>query len=390
MSGRSAPHSIVAWMLGGATMPDGVEPVLAGLCERLVLADVPLARAAFFISTLHPLLFGHSFIWTPERGVVAEPAALTRQSEESFRRSPPLRVLGAGETIRRRLLDPACARDFAILDDLVADGCTDYLIHPLVFSDGQIKAVSWTTRHPGGFAPEHLAAFAAISPALARMLEIDAMRRMASTLLDTYVGHHSGERILKGSIHCGDIDRIEAVVMLMDVRDFTSFANAHPPEAAIARVNAFFACCVPAIDAVGGEVLKFTGDGLLAIVPLEGRTREAACGAALAAVEAIATAVGESDGLGTPPLAYGVALHLGEVLYGNIGAGHRLDFTAMGPVVNKAARLEKLAGELGCRLVTSADFASHAGRPLVPLGRWPLKGFQEPETVFGLPGEGVG
>ncbi len=377
-------------MLSGATMTGGVEPVIAGLCERLVLAGVPLARAGLFISTLHPLLFGHSFIWTPDQGVLAELAALTRQSEDSFRHSPPLRVLQTGVTIRRRLLDPACARDHPILDGLAADGCTDYLIHPLIFSDGQIKAVSWTTRHPGGFAAEHLAAFAAVSPALARMLEIDAMRRMATMLLDTYVGHHSGERILQGSIHCGDIERIEAVVMVLDVRDFTSFANASPPEAVIARVNAFFACCVPAIEAVGGEVLKFMGDGLLAIVPLQGRTREAACGAALAAADAIATAVGESDGLGTPPLGYGVALHLGEVLYGNIGAGHRLDFTAMGPVVNKAARLEKLAGDLGRPLVTSAAFARHAGPGLVPLGGWSLKGFPEPETVFGLADEQPG
>ncbi len=390
MEGAPVTEPIVAWLLSGGTMAGGAERVVEGLCRRLVEAGVPLARAGMFVNTLHPLLFGHSFIWTAERGVELGEATLAQQADDSFRQSAPLRVLGTGETIRRRLLDPACPRDFSILDQLEADGCTDYLMHPLVFSDGQIKAVSWTTRHAQGFAPEHLAVFEAISPALARMLEIDAMRRVATTLLDTYVGHRSGERILKGSIHCGDIERIEAVVMLVDLRDFTAFANTHPAEAAIARVNAFFDCCVPAIDAEGGEVLKFMGDGLLAIIPLEGRTREAACGAALSAAAAIATAVQDAEEPAAQPLTYGIALHLGEVLYGNIGAGHRLDFTAMGPVVNKAARLGQLAGELRCPLVASADFSAHAGDALVAVGRWPLKGFPEAEAVYGLPTEGGG
>jgi adenylate cyclase len=366
------------------------ESVLDDLCRRLTEADVPVVRVAVFVDTLHPLLFGHTFIWTRERGTETAEATLVERAGDGFSRSPPLRVIANGETIRRRLLDPACPRDFAILTDLVADGCTDYLIQPLVFSDGRNKAVSWATRHPAGFAPEHLAVLEAVSRPLARVVEIDTMRRVATMVLDTYVGHRSGERILHGSIHCGDIERIEAVVMLLDLRDFTSFANAHTAEEAIARVNAFFACCVPAIAAIDGEVLKFTGDGLIAIVPLEGRTREAACAAALAAAEAIAGAVDDREALRARPLAYGVALHLGELLYGNIGAGQRLDFTAMGPVVNKAARLEKLAGQLGRPLVTSADFARHAGRALVPLGRWPLKGFPEPEAVFGLPDGKVG
>ena len=215
------------------------------------------------------------------------------------------------------------------------------------------------------------------------------MRRVATMLLDTYVGHRSGERISRGSIHCGDIQGVEAVrVMLVDVRGFTAFANTHPAEAAITPGQHLLRL-LRAGDRRGGrrglEVhgRRAAGDGALLI---EGRTREAACGAALSAREAIATAVGKSQERRVPPLAYGVALHLGEVLYGNIGAGHRLDFTAMGPVVNKAARLEALAGGgFGRPLLTSADFARHAGRPLRPLGRWPLKGFPEPGAVFGLP-----
>lgn len=387
----AAAGPIVDWLLDGARPATRPEELLAGLCARLSeAAGLPLARVALFVNTLHPLLFGHGFFWTPGQAVRVGEAPLTQQAEDSFQKSAPLHVLRTGEAIRRRIADPAGLRDFSILDELAAEGCTDYLIHPLTFSNGQIQAMSWTTRAPAGFTDAHLALLEALARPLARVVEIHALRRVATTLLDTYVGHQSGERILKGSIHCGDVERIEAVVMLLDLRGFTAFSNSRPAEAAIARVNAFFAGCVPAIEAEGGEVLKFTGDGLLAILPLQGRTRAAACAAALRAAAAIAVAVGRDHILADPPLAYGIALHLGEVLYGNVGAGHRLDFTAMGPVVNKAARLEQLAGELGRTLLASAEFARHVGSGLARLGRWPLKGFPEPETVYGLAAEAAG
>ena len=271
-------------------------------------------------------------------------------------------VMETGRTIRRRLEDPDCPSDFVILDELRAEGVTDYLIQPLEFSDGQIHAISWTTTRPGGFSDADLAALEAIRRPLARLTEIYALRRVLATLLATYVGRSTGQRILEGRIRRGDIERIHAVILLADLRGFTRLSDTLPGDRVIELLNGWFDALVPAIEAAGGEVLKFIGDGLLAIFPV-GAEPATACGAALAAVgaarEALAAFNAGLRARGQAELRYGMALHRGEVLYGNIGSATRLDFTTIGPAVNLTARLETLARDLGRDLLVSAAFAAH-------------------------------
>ena len=304
---------------------------------------------------------------------------------DTYRRSPVPVVFERALAIRRRLADPACPDDYEILAEMRAEGVTDYLIQPLPFTNGEVHAVSWTTRRPRGFGDDDMAALEAIRPPLARLAEVYALRRIAATLLNTYVGRDAGERILQGRIRRGDIERIDAVILLSDLRDFTAQSNRLPGEAVIGLLNSYFDCLVPPIEAHGGEVLKFVGDGLLGIFPVAADPREACRGALAAAAEAraaLSEANAERAAHGEPEQRFGLALHLGEVLYGNIGSAGRLDFTTIGPAVNLTARLETLARDLGRDLVASTAFARHSPEPLHSLGTFRLRGFQMPEEVF--------
>jgi adenylate cyclase len=263
---------------------------------------------------------------------------------------------------------------------------TDYLAAPLVFTDGAIHAVTCTTRQPGGFTDAQIAGIEAVITPLARVAEIRAFRRMAGTLLDTYVGHDAGERILAGHIRRGDIEEIHAAIWLSDMRGFTALADGLPPRVLIDLLNRYFDCQVPVILEHGAEVLKFMGDGLLAIFAIAGDETEV-CRRALTAARQAQTNIAALASSAMPGLRFGLALHIGDVLYGNIGSGNRLDFTCIGPAVNFAARIEKLTGQLGRAILASEEFARHCPGEFAPLGDFTLPGFSAAQSVFGLEDE---
>jgi len=376
---------VVDWLVDGAPTAGQPQDVLAQLCDRLLVCGLPLHRVAMFITTLHPNVMGRRFLWRPSEGVLVTEAQYDIVATDTYGRSPVPVVFEHAETIRRRLADPTCPNDYQILDEMRAEGVTDYLIQPLPFTNGEVHAVSWTTTRPGGFADEQIAALEAIRRPFARLAEVYALRRIATTLLNTYVGRGAGERILQGRIRRGDIERIHAVILLSDLRDFTSLSDRLSGEAVIGLLNSYFDCLVPALDAHGGEVLKFVGDGLLGIFPVADDP-VIACRGALAAADEARAALTEANAERTaraePELRYGLALHLGEVLYGNVGSAGRLDFTTIGPAVNLTARLETLARDLERDLVASAAFARHCPEALTSLGSFQLRGFRAPQEVF--------
>jgi len=382
--------AVAAWLIDGARSAAESPSVLDELCERLTECGIPLWRAAVFVSTLHPQLMGRSFIWRLGLGVEIREAPHEFSDAVEFRESPVRHVRVTRTAIRRRLTDADCPIDFPMLRDLVAEGVTDYLAVPLEFTNGEIYAATWTTREPGGFTDAQVAGIEAIAAPLARVAEVRALRRTATTLLNTYVGNNAGERILAGRIRRGDTEAIHAVIWLSDMRGFTRAADRLTPQTLIGLLNRYFDCQVPVIQEQGGEVLKFMGDGLLAIFRVAADDSDLAtvCGRALAAARqarANVAAVDATDMVGnTGRLRFGLALHVGEVLYGNIGGGSRLDFTCIGPAVNLAARLEKLAGSLGRTVVASDEFARHCAGELTPLGEFTLPGFAAPRQVFGL------
>ena len=377
---------IADWLIDGARSAPQPQEVLAQLCERLVACGTPLWRVAVFVNTLHPQMIGRRFIWRPGANVEISEGRFGLLDTPEFRENPVARVYATKTAIRRRLADPNCVMDFPILEELRAEGVTDYLALPLFFTDGAIHLVTCTTRQPGGFTDAQISALEAIMTPLARVAEIRAWRRTASVLLDTYVGHDAGERILAGHIRRGDIEEIHAAIWLSDMRGFTAMADRLPPRVMIDLLNRYFDCQVPVILDHGAEVLKFMGDGLLAIFTIAGDETEV-CKRALAAARRAQANIAELSVSAMPGLRFGLALHVGDVLYGNIGSGNRLDFTCIGPAVNFAARMEKLAGELGRGILASGEFARHCPTEFAAIGEFTLAGFSEPQLVFGLEDE---
>ena len=226
--------------------------------------------------------------------------------------------------------------DIPVLRDLAAAGATDYVAHPLLFSDGTIHVVTWATDRPTGFTPEQIGELVSVVAPLARVAEIRALRRTASNVIETYVGNQTGERILAGKIRRGHVETIRAAIWLSDMRSFTTLAERLPPQALVDLLNQYFDCQVPVIASRGGEILKFMGDGLLAIFPVaEGEQPGEVCARAMDSAREARARVDELNAHRTgEPIRFGLALHLGQVMYGNIGGGNRLDFTCIGPAVN--------------------------------------------------------
>jgi adenylate cyclase len=387
----AALQEVTDWLIDGARSATSPIRLMAETCERLVAAGMPLWRVAVFVRTLHPDIYGRAFFWRPGAEVVMNPAGFEVQDSPEYRRSPLAILYDTAREVRYRLDDPG-SRRFPFFDDMRGEGVTDYIALPLLFIDGSTHGSSWTTKQPGGFGDDELAALRAIVRPLTRIIEIVNLRRTSLSLLDNYVGNSAGERIMGGQIRRGHTDTLHAAIWLSDLRGFTALSDRLPAETVVDILNHYFDCQVSAIRDHGGEVLKFMGDGLLAVFPIaeaDGDSRRV-CGQVLeaaresrASVAALNYPIGET----VERFRFGVALHVGKILYGNIGGGNRLDFTCIGPAVNLAARLEKIAGRLNRTIVASEGFAGICAGGWSELGEFPIAGFTRAERVYGLADE---
>jgi len=384
-------QKLTDWLVDGARSAPNPQQMMAETCERLVAAGLPLWRVGVFVRTLHPDIIGVNFVWRPGAEVVVGTANYDMLDSPEYRNSPLAIVFGEGREVRHRIDDPEAKR-FPFLDDMRAEGVTDYIALPILQIDGSVHASSWTTKQPGGFTDEQLNNLRSLIRPLSRVIEITRMRRTATNLLDIYVGNRAGERIMGGQIRRGHTDTMQAAIWLSDLRGFTALSDRLPAETVVDILNHYFDCQVSAIKTHGGEVLKFMGDGLLAVFPIAevvGDTEQVctdvleAARESRAKVDAMQYAIGET----IERFRFGVALHVGQVLYGNIGGGNRLDFTCIGPAVNLAARLEKIAGRLHRTVVASAAFAHACAGAWSDLGEFPIAGFSKAERVYGLADE---
>jgi adenylate cyclase len=383
------PGPILDWLIGEARqLPDG-SAVLSELCKRLVDAGMPLRRASFHIRTLHPQLFGLGFYW--QRGsdeVRVFRAQHGIQATALFQHSP-MRVLfeGAG-AVRQRLDLPDAEFQFPMFYELRNEGLTDYVALPMAFSDGKTHGTTWSSDRPGGFESGDLGQIEDLLPAYSLLLEIHFNRRIAINILDTYVGHHAGERILQGEITRGSGQTVRAAIWICDLRDFTARSESAGRDELLDCLNRFFDCMAGPVEKQGGEILKFMGDAMLAIFPLDGeRACWRAVQAAIDARAAIATLNEDLLTRGQKGIGFGIALHVGEVMYGNIGAANRLDFTVVGPAVNLTSRLEALCRKLGPDILVSDDFADLCSSTFRSLGTHRLPGISRPVEVFTLDAE---
>jgi adenylate cyclase len=381
--------AIVDWLIDGARSAAMPSRLMAECCERMVAAGLPLWRVGIFIRTLHPEIYGRNFIWRQDAAEVEVGTVdFAIQETPEFKRSPLSLVFREGVEVRGNPNGPDVVR-FPFLDDLRQEGATDYIAMPLRFLDDTVHALTWTTRHPGGFSDEQIAAMRAVTKPLTRITEIITLRRTATVLLDTYVGNRAGERIMGGQIRRGHTDTMQAVIWLSDLRGFTALSDRLPAEMVVEILNHYFDCQVASIRAHGGEVLKFMGDGLLAVFPIDEYIGDAnyVCSRVLEAAREARAGVDEltyTIGKAIERFRFGVALHVGNILYGNIGGGNRLDFTCIGPAVNLAARLEKIAGRVGRTVVASEGFVRVCDAEWNELGEFPIAGFSKAQRVYGL------
>jgi adenylate cyclase len=379
--------SILDWLVGEARRLPSGRSLLRALCERLVAAGLPLARASFHVRILHPQLFGIGYYWQRGSDEIRVFRAEHGIQETSMYQQSPMRVLfeGAG-AVRQRLDLPEVAFRFPLFYELRDQGVTDYVALPVAFSDGKIHGTTWASDRPGGFATADLAQIYDLLPLFGLHLESHFNRRIAITLLDTYVGQAAGERILSGQITRGSGETVRAALWLCDLRGFTELSERMGRDDVIACLNQYFDCMAKPVQEHGGEILKFMGDAMLAMFPLE--TDDAcrrALQAALDARAAMAQLNRERGGRGEEALGFGIALHTGDVMYGNIGAANRLDFTVIGPAVNLTSRIEGLCRTLRLDLLVSDTFAGMcACAEYRSLGEYQLAGIGRRVEVFAV------
>ncbi len=379
-------RELTTWLQSDARMIAATGVVDQAIVDRLLAAGIPLARYTTGVPSLHPQVDSFSALWEPGKGVTVRRFRQDALDGTDLQRSPIMIAYTEGRIQRYRLESEANADEYSLLSDFRRSGLTDYYVLPLPFGDGTNKAMTFATDRPGGFSDEDIAILASLQHPLAAVVELGYLRFQAVTLVETYVGPVAGRRVLDGAIRRGSGESLRAVIWFCDLKGFTALSERLPSQLLIDTLNAYFDATTSAIEAHGGEILKFIGDAVLAIFQpgAEGETAAAqsAIGAAREAVSRLAETNAQRQARGEPAIDCGIALHVGEVTYGNVGGHNRLDFTVIGPAVNLASRIEALTRDLQRPVLVSADFAALAPEAFIELGNFELKGIGGAQPVY--------
>jgi adenylate cyclase len=380
--------ALARWITAEPHQSDDSTAFVRALAERLMVAGVPLWRMRYALMTMHPEVLWRSVFWRADEGASTIDQPHQRLEDPFYTASPVATVRQSGASLRIRL--GAGELPYALCVELRDQGGTDFFAQPLPFANGQVGYITFVTQKADGFSESELALLEAICPFLARRVELESAYYATRALLEVYLGKNAARRVLAGQFQRGAGELIDAAIWFSDVRGFTELSDRTDPKRVIEILDGHFDAIAAAVSDNGGEVLKFIGDAVLAIFPL-GDDPRAACRRALTAAEQAFGALARvNDALvarGDSPVLVGVALHRGRVMYGNIGARDRLDFTVISSAVNEAARLESLCKPLGVRLALSAAFvetAEPAG--VIDLGEQTLRGVRAPLRVFTVPG----
>lgn len=381
---------LLDWTHGKAYAVGSPIKLIDGFAWRLAATGLPVDRLALSVSLLHPHFRGYGIRWWQESGMAEEVlVAHDVTNSDAYRASPFPAIVERGDTIRVRI-EGANETPFPVIADLRAQGYTDYFALPIALGgmlgadeNRRFQVGNVATKRKGGFTASDIAAIRAAFTALEGPLALVTERRIAQDLLAIYLGRNTGTKVLKGEVARGTGESIHAAILATDMRGFTALADSLPETRTIEILNAWFEVQVGAVHAHRGEVLKFVGDGMLAIFPIADveLARQAARDAMAAARDALAC-VDRLDFPDAGKLRAVAALHVGEIYYGNIGSHDRLDFTAIGPAVNFVSRLEGVAKQADLPLVVSQEFAALGTEKLVSIGRFPMKGLTGAREVF--------
>jgi adenylate cyclase len=362
------------WLAGAAFGLPNLAPLHDAFCRELLRRGLPVWRSSVALELLHPEVGGSLLFWRCGAQRTTSSTRAEIENSPSYVRSPIYVVDQTGEPFRRRL--EGSIEDMPLLEELRHEGATDYAIFPFPFVDRRRTAtLSFATMAKDGFSPADVDELALAVRLFSPYAEKNTLRRIGIDLMEAYVGKIAGEKVFDGRLDRGDVERIEAAIWFCDLRGFTAWSDVAPLDEIISRLNEWFDRLAEPLARHGGEILKFMGDGMLAIFPGD---RQDACRRALAAAREAVVSVGEMS----PPMPFGLALHVGEVAFGNVGSRTRLDFTVIGPTVNHAARLQELTKALHRTVLASGAFAAWIEQELLPLGRHVLRDVAEPEDVY--------
>lgn len=401
-----APTGLHQWLGRAGLMGDTVVNIVDGLAERLVAGGFPLSRLHVSVSTLHPLIRANGHTWEKAKGGTESTDFLHTDGmaarSQTWRESPFRVMLENNMTVmRRRLAGPQAQLDFPVLAEFAGAGHTDWLAVLTSFGwmgrsagDQQLGVItSWSVDTPDGLREPELEELTQLTRTLALSVKAATAYPITRTLLGTYLGNDAAERVMSGVVQRGEVTEIEAALLYADLRGFTALADQMDGAALVRMLDDYLDAIGGPVTAAGGEVLKFMGDGLIAVFPVGESGASAGCRqalrAALGALHANQVLNLRRASSGEPTMALDVALHCGRVMYGNVGTATRLDFTTVGPAVNEAARLEALCTPLARHLVTSASFraaAQGSGIELESLGQHSLRGVSRPQEVYTVPG----
>ena len=398
MSSQQPLHStgcnrkgMIDWLITVGRRIESTNEFVHQLSHQLNDHGASIDRLMLSLLTLNPQLVGTSETWLKSTDTTTPiHASHGVRDTERYIGSPLQVIYETHKRVRKRLenLPEDAHRAYT---ELAEDGFTDYLALPVLFGEGKEPgaALIICTKQAGGFSDQDVESFRQIRDYLAPVLEVHALRHMLHSLMNTYVGHRTSEKVLAGMIKRGDADVINAALWYSDLRDFTHLTETLPAEQVLEMLNAYFEFVSAAVVARGGEILRFIGDAMLIVFPIDDDICEqTACNAAIdAAIDArntLASLNHRRRRHGQPTIEFGVGLNVGEVIYGNVGAPDRLDFTVMGPAVNRTARLEALTKELSCDILFSEKFSKLVETPAEFLGHHEMKGIAEPQAVYAL------
>jgi len=379
---------VLDWLVHETRTERFLDRILVEMCRRIANSGIPLTRASMHFRLLHPQWMGARMVWrTGLDEAEIDTFDFGIETTPQYLKSPAHDIYCGTDEIRSKLTDTGSGKQYPLYDDLRKDGLIEYLAWPLEHTFGKRHVVTFATDAKSGFGEEHVSFLKDLVPILSLVTEIRAKNILSRTMLETYVGPHASEQILAGATRRGSGTTVSAAIMICDIRDFTALSDLWPRDEVIGLLNTYFdAMCEP-IEARGGEILKFMGDGLLAVFPL---SNPDACGNLLAAIREGRAAMDAFNSIneerGLPVLRYGVGVHVGDIMYGNIGSRKRLDFTAIGPAVNVASRLESLTKKVKRPVLISGAFAATAGTSaeFEDLGPFPLRGLGQPVDVLAL------
>lgn len=395
-----AIERIAAWLVERGLAGDGELALLQGFCERFVEAGSGLSRATLLIDTLHPIYEGRGFFWNRDEPVQTPVShygpGVTGTNQDQWLRSPFYHQLQTGGSELRRRLERGETEEFPVLEDLRAEGQTDYLALVLRLGEeariGDMDCIltRWSTARPGGFDAAEVEALRRLVPFLGLAVKSRSLARIAESLVEAYLGRDPGRRVLQGRMSRGVVEKMNAVLWFSDMQGYTALSEDMVSDQVIHLLNDYAEAVIVAVQGAGGDVLKLIGDGVLAIFTAEDPA-DACCSALRAEADLrarLADLAARRAEAGEAISSVYIGLHIGDVFYGNIGSKDRLDFTVIGPAVNEASRIASLCSSINRDVLFSSDF--HAALPqaekkrLVSMGRFALRNVSRTQELFTL------